>query len=1155
MTEYKLSLQQKRLSDLRSRGLLPRAARIVFDIAPEFSESQVKAALLCCTRTFEALSTRYRCVPGLRYDVAETVDSNVADLLEWHQWPADDERASRLTNAQVRKTGVASFQLSPLDVPAPDVPPTSPLKIYWQDASTTSSGRHRFALFVDARSIDCRAAMLLRDQLAARLTAQRTPQEWLDYSDFCAWQQSLFDADADDAQEDLNAACSYWRSQRFQHLDPLQFPTSRFHVPLIEERAPGPLEAVNTKQLSLSRDLVEGVRLLAQRDASADVADYLQAVWAVLVSRRSGAQRLCMPSYCIERPLEELDECFGLLDSYLPINLTMDDSYSWTELAQRCHQLRKKNLEFSEFYRWEASLDLVGAGDAVNQGMRNGVNEGRADVSSLPAVPSLQQAAAFKCVDWRSAFAGKSGETEVGIEAVEHRCDWHALELDISSQREGGLLVSLRGSQKLVCAQDIDQLLSQWQLLLQRWLANPEQPVTEVSAVLAADATALTLSGNDRQWSASSLLSSIATQARLHANDVAVRYEDDCLTYAQLFWQISVVGSHLQQCSTPGARIAVAMTRCVELLPVLLGVMYSGRVFVAVDPAWPANRISQILADSACEQLITQVAGRQMVEQSGVDAIVVEELLPSAAGGCDTTGDFDQSPLEMNPDAEALAYIMYTSGTSGQPKGVMVSHGQLCNYVNALADDLALQEGGHFGWISTFAADLGYTMVFPALLRAGCVHLLDIHRAMDVQALNAYCEAHPLDYLKIVPSHCQALLQAAECANSPAGFLPKDALLLGGEACSYQLLKMLLRSDCHASDGLKKPSRIINHYGPTETTIGVMWSELSAAQPYGLSRLLANNRIYILNQDNKPVLAGCEGLLAIAGANVSSGYWGDAVLTERKFIELDLWQQPCEKRERCYLTGDRAVRSADGRVHILGRADNQLKIRGYRVELEEIEQHLLRLDAVRACVALVHPVKAEQLVAYVSPGDPDELNTLTVKAELAAHLPEYMIPGQIVKLGQLPLTANGKVDRTALPDPGEMRETRYVAPRDDAEAVMVSIWKQVLQLEKVGIEDNFYDIGGHSLLGIRLLSQVQSQFRTEVQPGAVVSAPTPATLTAHLRTLETRPGLIDKIASARIRVANMSEEEKQVVSARAQANQQVAGARVEQLSGKPSVSG
>ena len=458
---------------------------------------------------------------------------------------------------------------------------------------------------------------------------------------------------------------------------------------------------------------------------------------------------------------------------------------------------------------------------------------------------------------------------------------------------------------------------------------------------------------------------------------------------------------------------------------------------------------------------------------------------------------------QVSVEPSQLAYVIYTSGSTGRPKGVGVEHRQLVNYVQAIGRKLQIEPGMRLGLVSTFAADLGYTMIFPALCHGGCLDVVDASRVLDAGKLEEHFSRHPIDYLKIVPSHLRALLNS----NAGSGFLPRRWLVLGGEASSWDLIQQV--------KGRGAGCRVLNHYGPTETTVGVLTYDttqndggLQAGGMVPIGRPLSNGKVYVLDSELNPVGVGVSGEIYIAGAGVARGYLKREDLTAEKFLANPYSAEP---GGRMYRTGDLGRYLENGNVEFLGRKDHQVKIRGFRIELGEIEARLAEHPAVREAVVLAREDAAgeKRLVAYVVPERESEesnngsgrvgLQMSELREHLLGKLPEYMVPTAYVQLKRIPLTPNGKIDRKSLPEPDkDMREQEYVGPRNAREETLCRLWQEVLRRERVGIHDNFFNIGGHSLLAVQVISRIKQAFPIEMPLSVLFAAPTVARMAEHI---------------------------------------------------------
>nr|WP_240780085.1 non-ribosomal peptide synthetase [Nonomuraea zeae] len=521
----------------------------------------------------------------------------------------------------------------------------------------------------------------------------------------------------------------------------------------------------------------------------------------------------------------------------------------------------------------------------------------------------------------------------------------------------------------------------------------------------------------------------------------------------------------------PESVVGVCLDRGADLIVALLAVWKAGAAYVPIDPRQPVERIAYLLDDSRAVLTVTSEE-------------VAEELPAGRARMLTLDDTFTRMRLAAAPATrperrtlgEQAAYVIYTSGSTGRPKGVVVTQAGLANYVASVPGRLGMADG-RYALVQGQATDLGNTVVFAALTTGGELHILPEDAATDPIALSGV----RADYLKMVPSHLAAM-------GDPEPLLPARALVLGGEAAAPDWVAHLL------AVAERRGCAVYNHYGPTETTIGVATTRLRAGGVVPIGTPVANTRLYVLDEHLAPVPPGVTGELYIAGAQLARGYLGRPGLTAERFVACPFGGG------RMYRTGDRARWTADGEVVFAGRADDQVKIRGFRVEPGEVRAVLARCPGVDqvAVVAREAAPGDMRLAGYLVAQDAESASELpsVVRAFAAERLPDHMVPSAWLVLDALPLTANGKLDRQALPAPDRAATAGAGrGPSSPREEALCAAFAEVLGLPAVGVDDDFFELGGHSLLAVRLVELLRTR-GVSVSVRTLFDTPTVAALAA-----------------------------------------------------------
>ncbi|HEX6733656.1 MAG TPA: amino acid adenylation domain-containing protein [Azonexus sp.] len=582
-------------------------------------------------------------------------------------------------------------------------------------------------------------------------------------------------------------------------------------------------------------------------------------------------------------------------------------------------------------------------------------------------------------------------------------------------------------------------------------------------------------------------------QAARTPDAVALVHAGQAMRYRELNARANQVARHLwRRGAGPESLVGVCLNRSPDLLVALLGVWKAGAAYVPLDPGDPPERLAFMVRDAELRLMLSERRCRGLFAPGTVETLCLDADWPTIAQ--ERSGNLAAAVTPAN-----LAYVMYTSGSTGQPKGAMIVHGGLVNYLCWAIGAYGLEADAAVVVHSSVAFDLTVTSLYPPLLVGGQVELLgeDDGARHLVAALR---QGKGRSLLKITPAHLDLLAQQlgpAEMAQVAR------TVVIGGEQLFAERLRPWRRHAPHA--------RLINEYGPTETVVGCCTYELRAddpdSGPVPIGRPIANTRLYVLDPAFHPLPPGVTGELYIGGIGVARGYLNRPELTRERFVADPFSSHP---DARLYRTGDLARYRADGILEYVGRADDQVKLLGFRIEPGEIEAHLAAHPDVAACAVAVRESAGgeRRLIAYVVPRRPAEPGAGQLRDFLARHVPHYMLPARFVTLPQLPLTRNGKIDRNALPAPsaaapadGDRR-----GPRDAVEQTLASIWRELLDVPTIGIDDDFFDLGGHSLLALKAVSRLRDAFGVDLRIETLFHHPTIAALAAVLNAGSTVPG-------------------------------------------------
>ncbi|MUM00222.1 amino acid adenylation domain-containing protein [Mycobacterium sp. CBMA334] len=852
------------------------------------------------------------------------------------------------------------------------------------------------------------------------------------YVDYTLWQRAQF-GDFDDSQSRIATQLTYWQDALAGLPERVALPTDRPYPPAADQRGA-------TISLDWSAELQQQVaRVARQHNATSFMV--LQAGLGVLLSKLSGNPDVAVGFPIAGRRDPALDELIGFFVNTLVLRFDLDGDPTVAELLA---QVRARSLAAYEHQ------------DVPFEVLVDRLNPTR----SLTHHPLVQVALAWQNLPGQGNNASGSGLALGDLEVSQMAAATHTARMDLSfslaerrtpSGAPDGIGGTVEFRTDVFDTASIETLIKRFEQVLVAMTSDTDRRLSSIDLLDAAEHARLDTIGNRAALTRSagapvSVPALFAAQVARSPEAVAVTSDGWSLTYRGLDEAANQL-AHLLigQGAGPGTCVALLLERSADAIVAMLAALKAGAAYLAIDPALPAARVEFMLADAAPVVAITTTGLADRLDGNHLQVIDIHDP------------DVDSQPATPIPDPapEGIAYLIYTSGTTGLPKGVAVTHDNLTHLARSTPEDLP--ENQVWTQCHSYAFDFSVWEIWAALLAGARLVVVPETVVSSPDDFHALLVREQVNVLTQTPSAAGAL--------SPQG-LESVALLLGGEACPGEVVDRWA------------PGRVvINAYGPTEITVYASMSAPlmpgSGAAPIGAP--VSTSALFVLDEWLRPVPPGVVGELYVAGEGVACGYLGRSGLTAARFVACP-FGEPGQPATRMYRTGDLVSWRADGQLQYLGRVDDQVKIRGYRIELGEVQAALGGLDGVGQAVVIAredHP-GIKRLVGYVTEEAAGSVDTAGMRIALADRLPPYMVPAAIVVLDALPLTVNGKLDTRALPAPEYQDAEHYRAPETPVEEILAGIYAQVLGLERVGVDDSFFDLGGDSILSMQVVARARA---------------------------------------------------------------------------------
>jgi len=892
---------------------------------------------------------------------------------------------------------------------------------------------------------------ILVEEFMKLYEGKKLPGIRLQYKDYAVWQRKIQNEARIKKQEE------YWLD-RFKDEIPVLNIQTDYQRPAVQNFRG---DEVSFK---IDKELTGKLKSIA-RINEATLYMVLLSAYNALLYRYTGQEDIIVGSPIAGRSHDDMKNIMGMFVNTLAMRNSPKGNKTFEELLGEVKENALKAYE-NQDYQFEELVERLNI---------------RRDMSRNPIFDTMFM---LENVDIK--------EVEIeGLKITPYKYKTKTLKFDISlraSEIKEGIKFNLEYSTSLFKKETMERLSNHFVNILREITEDPMIKLKEIDMLSPEEKTHILygLNNTEADYPRNRTIHELfEEQVERTPDNTAVVFGDRKLSYSELNERSNQLARILREKAVGvDTIVGIIAQPSIEMILGILAVLKAGGAYLPIDPEFPKARIGYILEDSKTKLVLAQKHLADMVKYSlGIDTIDLED---------NRIFEEDGSNLEGINDADDLAYVIYTSGTTGKAKGAFLTNKNLVNYTNWFIKKVNLTNRDRGLLLSSFAFDLGYTTIYSSILAGGELHLIPKDIYLYPEELINYLIRNKISFMKLTPSLYTTLVDSRSFQNKLNEAL--RLIVLGGEE-----IKPL---DIEKTYEVYGDIQIMNHYGPTEATIGAVAQIIDSSKMKEFKRKptlgkpISNTKIYIIDGHKNPQPIGVPGELCISGAGLARGYLNRPELTEKKFVD-----NPFIAGTKMYKTGDLARWLSDGTIEFLGRIDNQVKVRGYRVELGEIESSILKhRDIKEVAVTTREEGNGDKYICgYIVANK--ELKISRLKQYLSNELPDYMIPSYFIQLESIPLTPNGKIDRNRLPKPDRRSnmELEYDEPRNEAEKALIKIWQNVLSTdEKIGIKDNFFELGGHSLKATSMVSKIHKQFGVEVPLFEIFKDPTIKTIAEYI---------------------------------------------------------